>query len=115
MKPNHESETERSLEKALAMWKVDAPVPPRFQEMVWQRIGKAESTASPDLWLSLRRLVEIALPQPKVACSYLAALAVLGVTAGSWAAQRQNDKLDALLGSRYLQQINPYQSPLPGR
>ena len=57
--------------------------------------------------------MEVVLPQPKVAYSYIAALLVLGVAGGSWAAQKQNDRLDALLGSRYLQTINPYQAALP--
>jgi len=115
MKPNHESEPDRSLEKVLGEWVVDAPLPPRFQDQVWQRIGRADVRSAPSLWTSLKRLMEVVLPQPKVAYSYLAALMVLGVGAGSWAAQRQNERLDAMLGSRYLQSINPYQAPSPDR
>jgi len=55
--------------------------------------------------------MEVALPQPKFAYSYVAALLLLGIVAGSWAAQRETSRLDAVLGSRYVQSIDPYQKP----
>lgn len=108
MKPNYDPEKDRALDKILKQWVVDAPLPPRFQEQVWQRIARTEARPAPTLWASLRHLTEVALPQPKFTYSYVAALLVLGVVAGSWAAQRETNRLEAALGSRYMQSIDPY-------
>ena len=115
MKPNQEPENNRALNKTLAQWVVDAPLPPRFQEQVWQRIAQAEAKPAPSFGAMLLRLLEVVLPQPKVAFSYLAALLVLGVAAGSWTAQKQNNRLVTSLESRYLQSIDPYKMNSPGR
>ncbi|HEV2393181.1 MAG TPA: hypothetical protein VG146_12560 [Verrucomicrobiae bacterium] len=108
MKPNHEPDKDRALDKVLKQWVVDAPLPPRFEEQVWQRIARTEARPAPTFLASLSRLIEAALPQPRFACSYVAVLLVLGVMAGSWAAQRETSRLDAALGSRYVQSIDPY-------
>lgn len=111
MKPNPDHENDRGLDKVLKQWTVDAPLPPRFQEQVWKRIARTETRPAPAFWASLRHLMEVALPQPKFAFSYIAALLLLGIVGGSWAAQREANRLDATLGSRYLQSIDPYQKP----
>lgn len=116
MKPNQESENDKPLDKVLGQWVVDAPLPARFQEQVWQRISRAEARQpATSLATLLTSIIEVALPQPKFACLYLAALLILGVAGGSWAAQRQNSRLDASLGSRYLQSIDPYQTSAADR
>jgi hypothetical protein len=96
------------LSKVLAEWKVDAPLPPRFQEQVWQRLAQAERGAEPAAQGSLWRLIEVVLPRPGFAYSYLAALVVFGVVAGSWAAQIETSRMDSKLGLRYVQTIDPY-------
>jgi len=115
MKPNQETEKDASLDKALRGWVVDAPLPPRFQEQVWKRISRAE--AEPTLLTLLRSTLvwfQASLSQPKLALSYVVVLLVVGMAAGSWAAQKQNSRLDESLGSRYLQSINPFQTVSPG-
>lgn len=106
MKPNPEPDP--ALDKALQQWRVVAPLPPRFQEQVWQRIAAAEQPASVPLWELLRRLIETNLPRPKFAYSYVAILVLLGVVSGAWTAQRQTSRLNAALGSRYVQSVDPY-------
>lgn len=96
------------MDKILKRWVVDAPLPPRFQEQVWKRIARTEARPARTVWASLRHLMEVALPQPKFAYSYVAALLVLGVVAGSWAAQRETNRLEAALGSRYVQSVDPF-------
>jgi len=115
MKPSHESEADGSLTQVLRQWVVDDPLPPHFQEGVWQRIGGTRRQEASGLWASLVRRLEVVLPQPRVAYSYVAALLLLGVIAGSWTAQKQNSRLEASLGSRYLQSIDPFQPPSPDR
>ena len=111
MKPNQDPEKDRAVEKVLKQWVVDAPLPPRFQEQVWQRIARAEHKpeATIPFWTLLRRLIETNLPRPKLAYSYAAMLLAVAMLAGTWAAQAQNTRMEASLGSRYLQSVDPYQ------
>lgn len=111
MKPNPEAQDKESLDKLMQEWRVDTPLPPRFQEHVWSRIAQADARPVASLWTRLLNLVEVALPRPSVASSYVAILLLVGVLAGSWAAQRQTAQMDAALGSRYIQSMDPYQRP----
>jgi hypothetical protein len=110
MKPNPKPEKDEVLRGVLREWVVESPLPPRFQEQVWQRITRAEVRPEPAVWAGLLRLVGVFLPRPGIALSYLAALLVLGVVAGSWAAQVKASRLDADLGLRYVQSLDPYRS-----
>jgi hypothetical protein len=111
MKPNQEPEKDRAMDGVLKQWSVVAPLPPRFQEQVWQRIARGETRpeTTTTLWALLRRLVELNLPRPKFAYSYVAVLLLLGVVSGAWAAQRETSRLNSALGSRYVQSIDPFQ------
>jgi hypothetical protein len=111
MKPNQDHEQDRAVDEVLKQWVVDAPLPPRFQEQVWQRIARVGAKPEPTitLWRLLRRLIETNLARPKLAYSYAAILLAVGMLVGTWAAQAQNTKMEASLGSRYLQSIDPYQ------
>ena len=90
---------------------VDEPLPPRFQERVWERIAQAEAKpqANVTLWGLLRRALETNLPRPKFAYSYVTVLLLLGVVSGAWAAQRESTRLKAALGSAYVQSVDPFQ------
>ena len=109
MKANQLPENDEPLREVLRQWKVETPLPPRFQEQVWQRIGRAETRPQRTFLAALLNLLDIALARPKVAYSYLAILLLLGMAAGSWAAQKEAGRLDAALGSRYVRSIDPYQ------
>jgi hypothetical protein len=107
---NLDPEEGRNLDKVLRRWGVNASLPPRFQEQVWQRIARAEP--KPEItvtfWNLLRGVIETNFPRPKFAYSYVAMLVLLGVVGGAWAAQRQTNRLNADLGSRYVQSVDPY-------
>jgi len=113
MSPIEESGNDRALDAVLKEWGVQAAVPPRFQENVWKRIARADLKPTPGIWAYLMNLMESALPRPKVAYSFLAALVLLGTATGSLVAQKQNHRLEASLGSRYLQTIDPFQAAVP--
>ena len=115
MKPDQRSENnDEQLRSALREWVVDAPLPPRFQEQVWQRITRTEARSAPGFRVAgFFRWLEGALPRPKVAFSFVAALLVLGVAAGSVAAQVKSSHLNAALSERYVQSIDPYRSEIP--
>jgi hypothetical protein len=110
MNTNQQHESDDPLRKVLHQWVVDSPLPPRFQEQVWQRIAKAEKKPEAALWPAILRLIEVALPRPKFAFVYMAALLVLGVAAGSWTAQIKTNRLHSDLSLRYVQSIDPYRA-----
>jgi hypothetical protein len=90
---------------------VDTPLPPRFQEQVWHRVARAEAQVEPSWRSLLWRFLEAGLTRPRVAYVYIAVFLGLGLGMGAWAAQRENDRLDATLGSRYVQSVDPYHAP----
>lgn len=110
MKQNEQPGNEPALEKTLKEWVVESPLPPGFQDRVWQRIARAETRPeqAPSFWALLVRTLEANLPRPKFAWSYVAILLLLGVVSGAWAAQRETTKMNAAMGSRYVQSIDPY-------
>ncbi len=116
MKANQDPQKDDHLDQVLTKWVIDAPLPPRFQEQVWQRIARAEAKPETILtfWSFVRRLIEVNLPRPKFAYSYVATLVLLGVVSGAWAAQHEYNRLNADLGSRYVQSIDPYHRVAPG-
>lgn len=109
MSTNQSPENDEPLRQVLHQWKVQTPLPPRFQEQVWRRISRAEARPQRTFLPGLLNLLTVSLACPKVAYSYVVVLLLLGVVAGSWAAQKEASRLDAALGSRYVQSIDPYQ------
>ncbi len=99
---------ERQLDGVLREWRVTTPLPPRFREDVWQRVSRAETKVETSWLAELVRLIEVVLPRPRVAFSFVAALCVMGVAAGSITAQLRTSHLNAALGERYVQSIDPY-------
>ncbi len=115
MSASDNPENEEALNKVLQQWTVDAPLPPRFQEQVWQRIAKSKAPTKPAPWTGLGRLIEVVLPRPRFAYAYLAILLVTGVAAGSVAAQIKTNRLDSELSMRYVQSIDPYRADVPSQ
>ncbi len=112
MKPHQTPEDDKPLDRLLRQWTVDTPLPPRFQEQVWQRIDRAESQRAPTLWVSFSRWLEVVLPRPKFALSYVAVLLAVGIVAGSLAAQARTSQIETELGMRYVQSVDPYHANL---
>ena len=110
MNSKQEPPNDEPLERTLRTWVMDQPLPPRFQEQVWQRIARAEAGPAPGLWSSLARVLELVLTRPRFAYAYIALLLTLGLGAGAWEAQKANSRLDATLGSQYVRALDPYQA-----
>ncbi len=110
MKANQTPEDDRALRQALRQWAVDTPLPPRFQEQVWQRIARAETRPATALWATMARWVEVFLPRPKFALAYVSVVLLIGIAAGSFAAQAAARRLNADLGQRYVQSLDPYRA-----
>ncbi len=104
---------EEALDKVLRQWTVAAPVPPRFQEQVWQRIAKTDQRSEAATLSGLWRMIEGVVRRPRIAYAYLAVLMTIGVAAGAWAAQVKTTRLDSELSLRYVQAIDPYRADSP--
>ena len=104
-----------SLSKVLREWKVSAPLPPRFEEQVWQRIARSEAAAKSSLWKQLSNWLDFVLPRPAVAASYLSVLLLAGVATGYWRGHERAAHLQQEMSSRYLLSVNPYQTLLASK
>ncbi len=117
MSANQRPENDEALNQVLRQWEVEAPLPRRFQEQVWQRIARAEAepAVSPGPWAELWRLLGVVLLRPRFAFAYVAVLLAVGVAAGSWAAQVKASRIDSDLSLRYVQSIDPYRGDTPAQ
>jgi len=111
MEHENPSENLEPVRKVMREWNVKTPLPPRFQEQVWQRIERAQTQAASSIWAVIAHWVGTMLPRPALAASYVAVLLTIGVTAG-WAQARQEAaRVKAELGERYVRVLDPYQTP----
>jgi len=108
---NDSPENNEPLRKSLQLWKVSNTLPPRFQERVWRRIARSQTEAAQPWWAGLVGWFDAALPRPAVATSYLAMLVLLGLVAGWHQAKEVKTRLDSQMGVRYVQAVDPYQTP----
>ena len=72
---------------------------------------KRREDAEP-VWLLLVRRISAAIARPSLAVSYVVFLLFVGLAAGYWQAQAANAHAERMLSSRYVQMLNPYQSPV---
>jgi hypothetical protein len=104
---NHDEE----LGKLLKEWRSEISVPPRFQESVWRRIERAQAPTTHSVWTLVAHWVGTVLPRPALAASYVAVLLTIGVTAGWTEARQTMARVKGELGDRYVQSLDPYQTP----
>jgi hypothetical protein len=111
MKANSSLDDDKALSSLLKEWKVEAPLPPGFQEQVWRRIEREEEprtvrALSP--WAVVQNWMANILPRPALAVAYvgilLAAGAGIGWTQGQIEAQRISEQLSA----SYVKSVDPY-------
>jgi hypothetical protein len=107
---NFESKNDPQLSKVLREWKLAAPLPPRFEGKVWQRIERTEVEAKPPFWHFLLNWLEMTLPRRAVATGYLMVLLLAGLATGYWESRHRAAKLDDALGRRYVQMVDPFQA-----
>jgi hypothetical protein len=111
MKNNQPFENDEPIRKLLNEWRVDAALPPRFQEQVWERIARNETKLAPTLWVVVRKWIETMMPRPVFASSYMAMLLLFGVSAGYQQGQTKAEHTISQLQARYVQMVDPYQTP----
>lgn len=105
------SENNEPLGKLLREWRVDAALPPRFQERIWERIAKAKTRPAPGWRTLARQWLETKLPRPAFVTAYMAILLLLGVGAGYHQGQTKAAHAKSELQARYVQMVDPYQTP----
>jgi hypothetical protein len=110
MKTN-KSNDDGALRALLQEWKPQPPLPPRFQERVWRRIERAETTPAPSVSLAaiLANWIGTLLPRPAFATAYVAVLLAIGASAGWSHARLETTRVTSSLSARYVQAVDPYQ------
>ena len=110
MKPKDPSEeNDPVLSNVLGHWKVDATLPPRFQENVWRRIAQKEVEASPRQ--SFISWIEAALKRPALVTSYVTVLLFIGLTTGYLRGHDKTMREQSHERTLYVQSVDPYQVP----
>src|SRR6059036_2180334 len=111
MKPNGTFEDESRLRGGLAAWQVNAALPPRFRERVWQRIQRREAQLASSPWERWFNPIAAAFARPRLAVSYVTVLLAAGLLAGYWQGQVTKARAAETLSARYVQTLDPYQMP----
>lgn len=97
------------LDSVLKQWRMDAALPPRFQEQVWSRIERNTVNEPIALWPLVLDWLKSSVARPAFAVAYAIILLVLGITGGFLQAQRDNARFDNIVEARYVQSVDPYQ------
>ena len=84
------------LDAMLQQWQTKSPLPPRFQEHVWQRVERAETAPAPAISLTalFANWIATVLPRPALGWSQ---------------ARQETARVTGELSARYAQTIDPYQ------
>ena len=105
---NESDEKNETLSKTLHTWKMDACLPPRFQEIVWQRIARAEAQMPVSVWQTLAAWLEAAFRRPALATACALVLLAAGATAGWTQARQETSRVSGTLSERYAHLVDPY-------
>ncbi len=108
-KPNDDALRHALLQE----WKVKPSLPPRFNEQVWRRIERAETTPVPSVSLTgvFANWIATMLPRPAFATAYVTVLLVIGASIGWSIARQETARVTSDLSTRYVQAVDPYQGP----
>lgn len=116
MGPEETKTSDLSLRKVLREWETNDPLPPRFEERVWQRIAREEAEAPARLWKRWLNRLGRTFSRPGFAVGYVTALLLAGLAAGYWQAHVDRARTVEELGARYVQMVDPYLMPqAPGK
>jgi len=110
MKTNNPLTDDTALHALLREWKVETPLPPRFQEQTWRRIEHADTPAIATLspWRSLQNWIANVLPRPALAVAYVAVLLAAGAGVGWTQARHESLRVSDELSLRYVKSVDPY-------
>ena len=101
-----------TLSRMLRAWKVDAQLPPRFQEDLWRRIECAKAPTAASVWQTLAAWLDAAFRRPAMVVSFAVVLLAAGAAAGRSQARQETARLSGELSVRYVHSIDPYKPNL---
>lgn len=112
MKANDPSNKDAALSDLLKQWKLEARLPPGFQEQVWRRIEHKEAQLVPAIssWRVLADWIANALPRPALAAAYVAVLLAAGAGIGWTQARHESSLVSSRLSQRYVKTVDPFQA-----
>ena len=111
MKSTDSDHHDEPLCKVLRGWRIDAALPPRFQEDVWHRIERGPGSTPTSLRAIIAHWIGSLLPRPALAVSYVTVLVAVGVTAGWAQSHHETARVKDDLGQRYVRVLDPYLAP----
>jgi hypothetical protein len=106
-------QSDEALSKTLRQWNVNATLPARFQEGVWQRIARLEAASNPGVFQPFLNWLEATFRRPKLAVSYVMVILLLGLTTGYWQARGKSAQIESQWRAHYVQSVDPYLMPRP--
>jgi hypothetical protein len=104
--------SDSELREKLAAWRIEAPLPPDFQQRVWKRIAVREAASVDPPWLTWlkNRLISAArVSVPRLALATVVVGLLIGTTTGVVEASRWNSATWNRLEAKYVQSIDPFQ------
>lgn len=104
-------EKDAALSKLLQTWKLEAQLPPRFQESVWRRIEQADVAMAPGFVHAVQAWLERALDRPALGAAYIVVLLFAALGAGYWRAADETSQAQAQWRAPYVQTVDPYRMP----
>jgi hypothetical protein len=99
-----------TLAELLRSWKVEASLPPRFQEQVWRDIARAEEKPAWSISAWLLRIEALGidlLRKPVGAAVYVSMLLAIGILAGVWRSDHYASQTETAWRKAYLQAVTP--------
>jgi len=93
----------------LQLWKVEVPIPPRFQAEVWQKI--AASQAQRPVWNRWVEWLELALLRPQFAAALILLAGITGGGLAQYKVHQVNARSFRALEAQYVASIDPYAHP----
>ncbi len=112
---NNQPNDDQALRAALRGWNVNAPLPPRFQEQVWNRIEKTSIASQVSIGAFLGRWLEAIFVRPAFATAYIAILLFGGAATAVIQSRETQAHMDKELSAQYVQAVDPYQKVASNR
>lgn len=103
MKNDHLPGEDPQLKKLLGEWRVNEPLPPRFQERVWKHIEVSEAPVrETKSWFAALFM------RPAFATVAATLLLLAGLTTGYLRSNHDATRMEEQLAHRYVASMNPY-------
>jgi hypothetical protein len=109
MQPKPHNDRASELSEVLGEWRVEATLPPRFQEGVWRQIARTQVVqhAPGGWWTTLLLRWEKLVHRPVGVAACLTFFTALGIGFGLWHAQAYAKHTQSAWQNAYFQSVSP--------